>query len=190
MDHIICRPVMLPASDTQVSDKDQLYIPLHDPNSKYQIRLSTVPNSPTSMRKECQRQHLYLVSDKPIKEGDWVLWDNKQIYKVLTSFEYSVSRVEKKIEATTDKSLGLPLIPEQWIRDVYVPAQGKIDKTRVKFGLASFDGYDVKRGEVIILPIKDNYNREEVKAILEAYDDDISAKKTYNNSTGWFDKNY
>jgi hypothetical protein len=59
---------MLQASNTQVSEKGQLFLATHDTDTKYPLRLSDNPNSPTSYRKECIKQHLYFLSDEEIKE--------------------------------------------------------------------------------------------------------------------------
>ena len=51
-------------------------------------------------------QHLYILSDEEIKEGDWCLLNTRIVVRY---FKPSVkSRSFKKIIASTDKSLGLP----------------------------------------------------------------------------------
>lgn len=80
-----------------------------------------------------QPQHLYFTSNEEIKEGGFAL--NKLAEKVdkvssdMRRFEMSLhSPSWRMIVASTDPSLGLPSIPEEWIRTKYVPANGKIDK--------------------------------------------------------------
>lgn len=69
-----CKVVMLQANNSQVSEKGQIYLPTHDLNTKYKIRVCKEhPNTPTSYRKECVRQHLYFTSNREIKEGDWYI---------------------------------------------------------------------------------------------------------------------
>lgn len=83
-------------------------------------------------------QHLYIISDDEIKEGDWVL--NKETNEIYQRKHYNngkskLSEQEKKIVATTDKSLGItdhrvspvpnfcdmPQIPESFIQ-AYIKA--------------------------------------------------------------------
>lgn len=86
-------------------------------------------------------QHLYFISDDEIKEGDWY-YD----YAVYVGVEriLKCDRHDKecanhnigcntkdvlicgKIIASTDPSLGLPAIPEEWVRTKYVPSNGSI----------------------------------------------------------------
>ena len=67
------------------------------------------------------KQHLYLVSNREIKEGDWILFDNKSVHKCTIVNELEVIVYEKdkyagsfnlqtckKIEATTNPLLGVP----------------------------------------------------------------------------------
>lgn len=105
--------VILTAGDTQVSEEGQLYMPMHDKDTLYPLRLSSKPNSPTSMRKECVRQHLYLTSDEEIVKGDYmynpmdnniIQWDGD-----LTMTKNPVEYGYGKVVATTDQSL-----PFQW----------------------------------------------------------------------------
>lgn len=207
-DYIICKPVMLPAQNSQVFDVGQIYVPTHEPNSKYQIRLSPKPNTPTSYRKECILHHLYLVSDEEIKEGDWLLaTDTKTIFKASESDINGMILAKslhlyRTIVATTDKSLGLPLIPQSFIEE-YVQKQGKIDVVKVAsksvlIGTKSngevngdpdfiniFEKViDTYEDRVIILPIKDSWNKEDLgDAFLAGQHSSLSFDE-------WFDKNY
>lgn len=45
-------------------------------------------------------QHLYIISDDEIKEGDWIIWNNKIVQAIDTAYHTA-----KKIIATTDTSL-------------------------------------------------------------------------------------
>lgn len=66
----------------------------------------------TPTNKDCVNQHLYIISDDEIKEGDWYIDDTLQLRKAIMSDKdwqnsgkpaYTIC---KKIVATTDKSLG------------------------------------------------------------------------------------
>ena len=54
----------------------------------------------------CIVQHLYILSDDEIKEGDWYLLDDNTINKASANLRYK--NHEKKIIASTDSSLKLP----------------------------------------------------------------------------------
>lgn len=139
-------------------------------------------------------QHLYLISDQKIKLFDWAISDGVVVkYNGLHWYEIG----DKKIEATTDPSLGLPLIPQSFI-EKYVKKQGKIDKVKIAYNnnrsINNRNGLVLTENkEVIILPIKDSWNREEVKAVLHARDRWLAEKlksDRYYPANEWFDKNY
>lgn len=154
-------------------------------------------------------QHLYLVSDREIKESDWIIcigadYDGTSIQEICSRLGQVMKYTGKelgtiKIEATTDSSLGLPLIPQKWIEEVYIPAQGKIDTVYLKI---SYDpAYTAKPGEkfvltnpaheVIILPVKDSWNREEVREMHARWEIFlISGERRHETFFDWFDKNY
>jgi hypothetical protein len=82
-------------------------------------------------------QHLYIVSDEEIKEGDFVLLPNNTIQKMSNSdmIEYlsSDSLATKKIIATTNMSLSLVYdgkssISDNWSKTLPHPSQSFIDK--------------------------------------------------------------
>jgi hypothetical protein len=52
--------------------------------------------------------HLYIVSDEEIKEGDWLIWNDKVYKHSKTSFTGIDFSDCKKIIATTDPELHLP----------------------------------------------------------------------------------
>jgi len=157
-------------------------------------------------------QHLYLISDEMIKEGDWGLniYDQR-IDKCIKSNKESIQEHWRRIEATTDKSSGLPLIPQSFIEE-YVQKQGKIDKVYIQLEIVNLPDPHTEEwrpksrlkltpfpyNEVIILPVKDNFTREEVEDeilqfVLDIYynagaiDSDGKLKKKINE---WFDKNH
>ncbi len=64
-------------------------------------------------------QHLYILSDEEIKIGDWVIeYQSKDSVGEVhfINSEYILSKdIQKKIIATTDNSLGLPLIHDSFL---------------------------------------------------------------------------
>lgn len=124
-----------------------------DPKGEIQI---TGLNIPFGTGDGWKAQHLYLVSDELIKEDDYRYCSDETYGGVwkFTKGQAGLCSKCKKIETTTDKSLGLPSIPEEWIRDVYIPAQGNIDKVRIQTSM--FNPVIVvhnQQNEVIILPM-------------------------------------
>ena len=99
----------------------------------------------------------------------------------------------RKLIATTDKSLSLPLIPQSFIQ-LFVEKQGKIDKVRVD--MSEIGKYEIGAfQEVIILPIQEKmYSREEVKAIaMETWRIGRQEPEIFQKDYGfskWFDTNY
>ena len=136
---------------------------------------------------EWKTQHLYILSDEKIKEGDWCLnLDTNDIFKL---GKYGVNNA-KKIIATTDTSLGLPLIPESFIK-YYISEYNKgniITDVEVEYEDNGEEGWigDDYNGEpfwneklelkvnpdntINIYPIKNSWNREEFEiAIRETW---------------------
>ena len=88
-----------------------------------------------------QPQHLHFTSDEDIredesniKEGDWKYCPAVDGWKesIQKHVYNSVIKGYKKIVASTDTSLNLPTIPEEWIRNVYIPANGKINEVELE----------------------------------------------------------
>jgi hypothetical protein len=103
---------------------------------------------------ECVSQHLYLISNRAIQVYDWCIDKFNQLgqFKFITKKENPMllndsfgfvfgnktcftDNIEahklKKVEATTDPSLNLPLIDQSFIED-YVKVNGKIDKVYIE----------------------------------------------------------
>lgn len=127
--YIDCTPVMLPSKD-----KSPLVILRNDDK---EIILSSTINK-NHLAHNWNYQHLYLVSEQEIKEDDWYidLKNPERAWKYYRNDEpwYVEEEGQKnirKIIATTDKSLSLPLIPDSFI-ERWVRWQGDIDKVRLK----------------------------------------------------------
>lgn len=145
-------------------------------------------------------KHLYFVSDEKVKEGDWFIYRNKlynefkeSVTPSVTTYirKYPNNEVHeqfsevylsycKKIVATTDISLGLPLIGNAFIAK-YIKFKGDIDEVMLNvesYTETTYDGgidisYPVKKvsvrddNTVIISPVKSSWNRNEVLYLIE-----------------------
>ena len=107
---------MLPTNQRAVNKGDLVLDSVH--------RLFIASNNmrPNSLISDYYKsQHLYIVSDEPIKEGDWIIYDNKVgVYKYdsianthdivvagVGTFPFQTKEYYKKIIATTDKSIAI-----------------------------------------------------------------------------------
>lgn len=150
--------------------------------------------------------HLYLISDREIKEGDWFVLKNKDVYQHIEGqLPSRYTELRSRIEATTDKSLGLALIPHSFIEE-YIQKQGNVDRVCIRMSMhnptvVASEGTLIE-STVIILPVKDSWNREEVRTIalaaaqwgkdreihyFEAKDSHLTGNQLFND---WFNKNY
>ncbi len=79
-------------------------------------------------------QYLYFTSDDQIKMDDWYLDDTNQVRKCVISDKdyWAVRQSYKKIVASTDTSLGIPAISEEWICTKYVPSNGSITDIKLQ----------------------------------------------------------
>lgn len=109
-------------------------------------------------------QHVYIVSDDEVKEGDFILPTNTENDKVTgynspvkAKYNYAASIHNPKIVASTDSSLGLPSIPQKWIKNKYIASNGGITDVVIElFNLTnnSGDNYVLKltdNNEIVIL---------------------------------------
>lgn len=143
-------------------------------------------------------QHLYLVSTREITEGNWIC-DSINIARTgYDNVGHISSRPWRKIEATTDPSLNLPLIPQSFV-EKYVEKQGQIGEVLLESYYSVMMGYNpllsservkvrAQDRTVIIHKVKDSWNREEVAALCIAaieYGENDKAPST----TQWLEKN-
>lgn len=87
--------------------------------------------------REYHQQHLYIITNDEIKEGDYFYADEYHTPEKAYNMESPlvngfIQDHCKKIIASTDYTLGLPLIPEGFVKK-YVELQGKIDKVMVEY---------------------------------------------------------
>ena len=85
---------------------------------------------------EWQAQHLYFINDDEIKKGDWCATTNTKADSFVGKADYTAKMLRgsywKKIVASTDSSLNLPLIPQEWVKDVYIPSNGSIKHVKLE----------------------------------------------------------
>lgn len=177
-----------------------LMLPTHDESPLYIAGL--VPKiyiGRVGSRAVSGNQHLYLVSDREIGKYEWFYAsDRKSIHKNEWNDAASLKKEffwYKKIEATTDHSLNFPLIPNSFIKE-WVEKQGKIEKVYLDiFEDGTLKGYYFDNSnstapldlmEVIILSVKESWNRQELKSIARI----AWNMNPINSFDEWFDKNY
>jgi hypothetical protein len=162
-------------------------------------------NNTQSLRKYYRFQHLYLVSDDEIKEGDWMFNTH---HNMISKGPGGGNHYDKKIIATTDQSLlytrekdkdfrgaeyerkiSLPQIPESFVK-AYVEAQGNIKEVLVEYtsseeeankvGLSLNAGHrwnlKLRPNNTVIIHQAKTYTREEViDKVLSYFDDFIES---------------
>lgn len=123
-------------------------------------------------------KYLYITSDEEIKEDNYGLSALNEVVLIGKLYDKSLY---KKIIATTDISLGLPLISQQFI-EKYIEEYNKgnvITKVKVEEECIGYypvyigyiDVYGIKvnpDNTINIKPIKDSYNRKEVIKIIHS----------------------
>lgn len=76
------------------------------------------------------KQHLYFTSSEEIKVGDWSIVTYLDTNKQEAVYNTAGGIIAEKVIATTDKSLGLPLIPQSFIEE-YVKSSGEIKEVEL-----------------------------------------------------------
>lgn len=151
-----------------------------------------------------QSQHLYIVSDNHIKEGDYFINGN-ELY--LCNIVVEPGPNAKKLEATTDmlprpgtgafnSKASIPQIPKYFI-DIYIEADGKIDEVNVEIDILKIHNkfgnnitekiVKVNYDNTITIKLIDNqiYTKEEViKLCSKAF----NIKPNYENILEEFNK--
>lgn len=158
-----CRSVWQYDETKQLSDTVAVYTTLN----------GSFMDTPSSFKS----QHVYLTTDEEIKEGDWFI-SNRDIHQYEGDKIPEILKLGyRKIVATTDTSLNLPQIPQEFLKK-YCEADGKIEEVEIEYEekqvFESAEDYDYGFGLkikvdsnncVIIGKSKDSWSREEV--ILE-----------------------
>ena len=88
------------------------------------------------------RRHIHLTSDEPLVTGHYVFCYSVHLNNPYHPEDRYINPVRrwgsgtctacKKIVASTDESLGLPTISKEWIRDVFIPANGKLTEVNLE----------------------------------------------------------
>ena len=155
--------------------------------------------SDSNIRTPTQLQHLYIISDDEIKEGDWYYCKRlNKIFQAIKGITYNIEGNEHKIIATTDESLNLPQPSKQFIQkyieeynkgnvitdvlveyeNVYIDAFGtKIVQHKKDSNsylkqctfINSILKVNPKDNTITIKKTKENYTKEEVIRLLERY---------------------
>lgn len=100
--------------------------------------------------------HLYFVSDDEIQVGDYyTIYDSKAIHKASGMNQNWYNEMCKKVVATTDQSLNLLEIPDQFI-NYYLDNNGDVDEVEVN-----------KYESTIFSSSSKLFTREEVVELLE-----------------------
>lgn len=195
--------IMLPTENNTYIGKhldDEIYLSLYT----WYLKSLNIPN-------QRQGQHLYIISDDDIKEGDWFinLLDNS-IHQATNWIYVSTC---KKIIATTDTSLTIPTHygmdeelpqPSQQFIEKYIESYNKseiITDVLVEYE----NNYDLeyytpqggiecckkidnwklkinsKDNTITIKKVKDSWNREELKILFKKHENDVIK---YINSSG------
>lgn len=130
-------------------------------------------------------QHLYIISDDEIKEGDWYIDDTNLVRQSITSDKDYWNRRKdyKKIVATTDKLIFnnqglqqyLPQLPESFIQ-AYIKAYNEdkpiteVDLLCEEVGNKEYDGIPQTRPDnTVIVHQSKMYSRDEVEKLIHLY---------------------
>jgi hypothetical protein len=159
--------------------------------------------------REFHQQHLYIITnDDEIKDGDWYFnLVSNDIVKVDFNIDYEQDHC-KKIISSTDYTIGLPLIPEGFVKK-YVELQGKIDKVMVEFEeISVHPGYVEGKGfpkyysefepklrqnnTIIISKVMENFTERNVQVIAQDFalfiqKETIAGRLSEGIATGWHD---
>lgn len=168
--------VMLPTNEKAVEKED---IVLNYPHSMFIATNNMRPNS--LIADYYKSQHLYITSDKEIKEGDWCIQNDNYLCKITCNQDRTQQGL-KKIIATTDKSLGLPTVSDGFIKKFIerYNAGNPITEVMVEYEEYPITTYGMSDGEpetdtrlkvdkdncITIKAVKESWTREEVSTII------------------------
>lgn len=124
------------------------------------------------LKDDCQ--HLYFISYSPIEGGDWCV--NQQYHNLMqVKSKNQVANLEDintfmlKVEATTDTSLGLPLIPQsyiEWYVDNYNKKQGNIKEVTIPL-IPGTNQFYIDNFKIVLYKPKQSWSREEIIAFVK-----------------------
>lgn len=178
MEKLKCKVVML------TQEKSKFFnVPLYTMNDVHVLR-----GSGSYSQEHCLPQHLYFTSNKPLKKGDLTIFMGK-VDRVKEEPKSNATSIvlekaglifdrdqRSKIEASTDETLGVPLIGFPFVKK-YVEKNGNINEvcldqymeTTYKYGMDSSEDKVQTRadGTVIISKAAVEKNDLDVKEILD-----------------------
>lgn len=131
--------------------------------------------------------HLYIFSDNEINVGDWMI--NPMLNKIELCTEDNSPCIHYKIELTTNRKLGLPIIDDDYIEYIYIESYNK----QIEINQVVID-YDNETGKYKIYPLKDKFTRSEVILLMQKYGDHVcstvlsSLKLKYPSSVNFINK--
>lgn len=135
-------------------------------------------------------QHMFLVSERKPKANDKII--NRRFDKVYTWHDNLNLIPDQwyKIEASTDKKLGVPSIPLGFIIE-YAEKQGNIEEVSLEVDnwLSGLETIRLGSNTVIIHHKKETWTRQEVKEVLQEFDAYASKEMGIAIPDGgsWFD---
>lgn len=131
-------------------------------------------------------QHLYFISNDDIKEGDYMI-DKRGVYHNKVQLDAYIGLA--KVICSSDTTLGLPLIPESFIK-AYVEAQGKIDSVQIEIIPETDLNYaciKTRDDNTCIVHTAKFYSRDELCSCMQYYYEYI-VNKEYVTPMEWLDK--
>lgn len=166
---------------------------------------------------DSENQHLYILSDEEIKEGDWVYCLREGFEPVLKQKVNPIGvnndKMFKKIIATTDKSI---ILPERFPSFTYLPqpSQSFIEKFVEEYNKGNVitevmveyewnkTGRKIRKLDVFdhILKInpdntidinipKDSWSREEVVELIQKYSKECTGWSWFETDEKWIEEN-
>ena len=203
-----CKVVML-ATDKRDNTKSMLWL------GRISNRLRYNANGTSWIDSSVLIQHLYILSDDEIKEGDWILTSANKVVIALNIHE-KLPNDAKKVIATTDSSLRIlkshaihevgdvikvPLIPQSFI-EKYVSEYNKgnkIEEVMVEYEDELTPNRQLSSKNRIpkinpdntinIKSIKDSWTREEIIKIIHKFNYSYSCSKTIKSVDNWIENN-
>ena len=112
----VCKVVMLPTEDT---------VNIFHDGKKMFHSIGLEPQTGHSINSDCNGIHIHLLSEDAICEGDWYLQPEGLRRSAAKTGTCAFPPNSLKIVASTDPSLGLPMIPESFLKE-YVDVNGAI----------------------------------------------------------------
>ena len=173
-----CKVVMLPTNEAKGDfSKERIYPCLLKHSWMFdENETGKLIYSDSNIRTPTQLQHLYIILDDEIKEDDWCIDSDRNIFQHKNHFPISIG--QRKIIATTDDSLGLPQPSQQFIQK-YIEAYNKgniITDVLVEYEYLLDDmvvlpywklKVNPKDNTITIKKVKENFTKNEVISLCD-----------------------